>query len=191
MVEVCELTAERWPALEELFGRAGASNGCWCMYWRLGPAYARRPRNANRESLNALVAAGPAPGLIAMDGDHAVGWCQVTARDDLAWLARRFGNGAVDPGVWAISCFYVARRNRRVGIARRLAEAAVEHARLAGATAVEAYPVDTHAQRASTNLFTGTAGMFASLGFAAVRRVRADRPVMRRELRVGDHGARG
>jgi hypothetical protein len=32
------LTSEHWPALEDLFGRAGASNGCWCMYWRLGPS---------------------------------------------------------------------------------------------------------------------------------------------------------
>jgi hypothetical protein len=40
------LTADCWPALETLFGRAGASNGCWCMYWRIGPRYSRRPRGA-------------------------------------------------------------------------------------------------------------------------------------------------
>ena len=31
-------TAERWLALEDLFGRAGASNGCWYMYWHHRPA---------------------------------------------------------------------------------------------------------------------------------------------------------
>jgi hypothetical protein len=30
-------TSAQWPALEDLFGRSGASNGCWCMYWRIGP----------------------------------------------------------------------------------------------------------------------------------------------------------
>ena len=30
------LTPDLWPALEDLFGKGGASNGCWCMYWRLG-----------------------------------------------------------------------------------------------------------------------------------------------------------
>jgi hypothetical protein len=27
-------------ALEVLFGKGGASNGCWCMYWRIGAAQA-------------------------------------------------------------------------------------------------------------------------------------------------------
>jgi hypothetical protein len=36
-ITVRALTLECWPALEDLFGRAGASNGCWCMYWRIGP----------------------------------------------------------------------------------------------------------------------------------------------------------
>ncbi len=29
------LTPDLWPALQDLFGKSGASNGCWCMYWRL------------------------------------------------------------------------------------------------------------------------------------------------------------
>jgi hypothetical protein len=46
---VSPLTPERWPALEDLFGKAGASNGCWCMYWRIGGAYRDRPRVMRRE----------------------------------------------------------------------------------------------------------------------------------------------
>jgi hypothetical protein len=38
------LTPDLWPQLEELFGRVGACNGCWCMYWRIGGAYSQRPR---------------------------------------------------------------------------------------------------------------------------------------------------
>jgi len=59
------LTAERWPALEDLFGRAGASNGCWCMYWRVGPRYRDRPREDNKRDLERLARAGPPPGLLA------------------------------------------------------------------------------------------------------------------------------
>jgi hypothetical protein len=36
------LTPDLWPALDDLFGKNGACNGCWCMYWRLGPAYHKR-----------------------------------------------------------------------------------------------------------------------------------------------------
>lgn len=83
------LTPDRWPALEDLFGRSGASSGCWCMYWRIGPANQRRPRALNREALRERVGQGPPPGLLAFDGDRAVGWCQLTPRGELAWLERR------------------------------------------------------------------------------------------------------
>jgi len=36
------LTADLWPAFENLFGENGACNGCWCMYWRIGSAYHKR-----------------------------------------------------------------------------------------------------------------------------------------------------
>jgi hypothetical protein len=36
---ILPLTTDLWPALADLFGKSGASNGCWCMYWRLGGAY--------------------------------------------------------------------------------------------------------------------------------------------------------
>jgi hypothetical protein len=38
------LTPDLWPALEGLFGKGGASNGCWCMYWRIGSEYHKRER---------------------------------------------------------------------------------------------------------------------------------------------------
>jgi GNAT superfamily N-acetyltransferase len=40
------LTPARWRALEDLFGKNGACNGCWCMYWRVGAAYRKAPRDA-------------------------------------------------------------------------------------------------------------------------------------------------
>ena len=46
-----ELTADLWPALEDLFGEKGACNGCWCMYWRIGSDYHKRPRERNRRAL--------------------------------------------------------------------------------------------------------------------------------------------
>jgi hypothetical protein len=48
------LTTECWPVLEDRFGSAGASNGCWCMHWRIGTAYKKRPREQNRQALRGL-----------------------------------------------------------------------------------------------------------------------------------------
>ncbi|MGH3410945.1 MAG: GNAT family N-acetyltransferase, partial [Streptosporangiaceae bacterium] len=101
------LTAELWPALEDLFGRSGASSGCWCMYWRIGPAYTRRPAADNRRDLRRLATDGPAPGLVALAGDRAVGWCELAPRADLAWLAQaRYLQPVDDLPVWSLPCFY-------------------------------------------------------------------------------------
>jgi len=75
---ILPLTPDLWPALEDLFGKSGACNGCWCMYWRIGSAYHKRPRERNRADFREVVRGGPPPGLVAFNGDIAVGWCQLT-----------------------------------------------------------------------------------------------------------------
>src|SRR5262245_9770812 len=82
------LTTQRWSALEDLFGKAGASNGCWCMYWRLGPRYHERPRQDNKRDLQRLAASGRPPGLLAFDGEICAGWCELASRAELEWLAH-------------------------------------------------------------------------------------------------------
>ena len=177
------LTPERWPALEALFGRSGASNGCWCMYWRLGPAYRRRPREDNREALRRRVEQGPPPGLLAFDGSRAVGWCQLTQREELAWLQRRRAFAPVDDApVWALSCFYVRRGYRRRGVMAALIDAALRAAKRGGAPALEAYPVDTTHEGATRNVFTGVATAFLRAGFVEVARRAPARPLLRHDL---------
>lgn len=109
------LSPERWHALEDLFGRHGACNGCWCMYWRIGSDYRRRPQEQNKAAFREVVRRGPPPGLLAFDGDLAVGWCQVTPRQALPWLDRTWRLKPVDDlPVWSLSCLYV-----RIGYRRR------------------------------------------------------------------------
>jgi hypothetical protein len=70
------LTPDLWPQLEELFGATGACAGCWCMYWRIGSAYTKRPRDENRKALQAIVKKGPAAGLLVFDGDLPSAGCR-------------------------------------------------------------------------------------------------------------------
>ena len=110
---ISPLTIEHWPALEELFGKAGASNGCWCMYWRLGPRYRERLRDDNWRDRRQLAASERPPGLLAFEGDRAVGWCELAPRADLSWLGHaRFFRPVDDLPVWSIPCFYVRRTHR-------------------------------------------------------------------------------
>ena len=181
---VAPLTPELWPALEDLFGSAGASNGCWCMYWRIGTAYRKRPREQNKAALRALTESDPPPGLLAFDGDVAVGWCQLTPRAALPWLeSARFFERVDDAPVWSLSCFYVRRGHRRRGVASALIAAALRAAKQAQAPALEAYPVDTAAPKSTSNLFTGTAATFRRAGFTTVARRSPARPIMRHDLK--------
>jgi GNAT superfamily N-acetyltransferase len=183
MGEIRPLTGETWPALEDLFGPGGASNGCWCMYWRIGSRYKQRPRIENHDELGRLAQAGPPPGLLAFDGEVAVGWAVVAPRAELDWLTRtRFYAASDDLPVWSVPCFYIRRSHRRRGVMGELITAAVDAAGAAGAPALEAYPVDTGVAGHTSNLFPGVAAEFARRGFTETARRQADRPVMRRFL---------
>ena len=175
------LTPDLWPAFEDLFGRHGASNGCWCMYWRIGSEYHKRPRQENKADFCALVESGPPPGLLALDGDLAVGWCQLTPRSALPWLNHWPKFAPVDDlPVWSLSCFYIRRGYRRRGVTRALIQAAIEVARQAGAPALEAYPIDSRLSPSAG--FTGYVSTFERAGFKIVAQRVPARPVMRYEF---------
>lgn len=175
------LTPDRWRDLESLFGEKGACSGCWCMYWRIGPAYRKRPRVANKRDFRKVVTHGPPPGLLAYNGDVAVGWCQVTPREALPWLNRPGKLGPVDDApVWALSCFYTRIGYRKRGVTRALLDAAIAAARAAGARALEAYPLDADLSPSSSS--TGYVSTFVRAGFVEVARRFAPRPIMRLEL---------
>jgi GNAT superfamily N-acetyltransferase len=182
VVAVQPVTEQLWPALVDLFGRGGASNGCWCMYWILGPDYHRRARELNRQALERAATGGPPPGLLAMDETgRALGWCRLTPRAELAWLTQRLPP-VDDLPVWSLPCFYIRRGMRGTGVMTALIAAATEHARASGAPAVEAYPVDTSVVGSTRNLFTGTVRAFEKAGFTVVARLGAARVVMRYDL---------
>jgi GNAT superfamily N-acetyltransferase len=177
------LTRGLWPALEDLFGPNGACNGCWCMYGRIGSAYRRRPREENRAAFKEVVECGPPPGLLAFDGDLAVGWCQLTPRDAVPWLDRTWRLKRVDDlPVWSLSCLYVRKGHRRQGVTSALIEAALEAAKDAGPPALEAYPFDASVSPSASG--SGYASTFARAGFKTVARRAPARPITRHDLKT-------
>lgn len=175
------LTPDLWPALEDLFGKTGAVNGCWCMYWRIGSAYHKRPREENRAAFLEVLTRGPPPGLLAFDGDVAVGWCQLTPRDAVPWLDRTWRLKRVDDvPVWSLTCLYVRKGYRKQGVTSALIEAALKAAKSAGAPVLEAYPFDADVSPSPSG--TGYASAFARAGFRAVARRAPPRPIMRHDL---------
>jgi len=164
--DVRPLTPDLRAAFEDLFGEHGAVNGCWCMYWRIGSEYRRRPHGENKAAFH--------------DG-LAVGWCQLTPRDALPWLDRTWRLRRVDDApVWSLSCFYVRIGHRRRGVMTVLIAGALDYARRAGAHALEAYPLDASLTPSSSS--TGYVSTFRRMGFKIVGRRVPPRPIMRYEF---------
>jgi GNAT superfamily N-acetyltransferase len=153
------------------------------MYWRIGPEYRKRPRDRNKQDFRKIVGDGPPPGLLAFEGDLAVGWCQLTPRDSLPLIDRNWRLRRVDDlPVWCISCFYVRKGHRRKGVTSALIKAALKYAKARGASALEGYPLDAELTPSSSS--TGYATTFEREGFRIIARHFAPRPILRYEFKT-------
>jgi hypothetical protein len=185
------LTPETWPAFERLFGKNGACMGCWCMYWRLPRKEYDDARGDRAKRLfKARVKAGPPPGVIAFDGEDAVGWLQIGPRADAPqWntpkrVSAPLKEGdAEDERVWAATCFFVKPGHRRQGVSDALLKGGLALAKQNGARAVEACPIETSGRMDTTSLYVGHASVFARAKFKEVARRKDNRPLMRLSLR--------
>jgi GNAT superfamily N-acetyltransferase len=184
-LEVHPLTPERWGDFERLFGPRGACGGCWCMWWRLPTReFNAGKREGNREVMRGLVEGGAVPGLLAVAGGEAVGWCAVAPRGDYRRLERSRTLAPVDDlPVWSVPCFFVARAWRGRGVGRRLLEGAVDHVRSCGGRIVEGYAVVPKKERMpDVFAYHGPLSLFRACGFEEVARRSEARPIVRRVL---------
>jgi GNAT superfamily N-acetyltransferase len=177
-MRIVPVTPAEWPAVAELFAEGGDPKWCACMYWRVrGLDWTNSTADANGAAMAATVdaaaaAGSPAPGLVALDeDDRASGWIAVSPRSAYERIERsRVIPRPDDRPVWSVVCFVVSRRARGQGVATALLAAAVEHARSAGAPALEAYPADAvaGARLPAAAAYTGTRAMFEAAGFEVV-----------------------
>ncbi|HUF80786.1 MAG TPA: GNAT family N-acetyltransferase, partial [Burkholderiales bacterium] len=169
--------------------------GCWCMHPRLTDAGVRElpgtgpETERRREAMTRLARRRRAPGVLAFDGDEAVGWVAVAPRPELARIDKSRATPRVDDeDVWVIPCVTVRKNARGRGIATALIRAAVEYAREQGAKMVEAYPRAGAKRTSDDNAFFGTEAMFRRAGFRVVRKPLPGLPrnwVARVTMRVG------
>lgn len=182
-IEIQPLSPERWPGLEQLFGPSGATDGCWCMWFRLtSKEYGVGRGESNRRAFEAIVASGAVPGLLAyVDGEPA-GWCAIQPREAYPRLNRSRLTKPVDAtAAWAVTCFFTKREHRNRGLGLALLRAAVEHAAAHGAEVIEGFPIDpADGGRIDPGAgFHGFVSTFRQAGFEEVMRRNETRPIMR------------
>lgn len=179
-----------WEDVQTVFGSRGDAHGCQCQRFKLGRfEWMPEPQEVRSAILREETSAPETSGLIAyLDGDPA-GWCAVeprtayrlllTNRSPVPWKGRSEDRN--DDSVWALTCFVVRPGFRRQGVSAALATAAVDHARVRGARALEGYPMITHPGKEVTwgELYVGSRSIFVDAGFTEVSRPTLRRVVMR------------
>jgi GNAT superfamily N-acetyltransferase len=165
-ISIHKVAATDFPLIEQLFGKNGACEGCWCMYWRVNTnkEYKEGCGTKNKNSLKKLVEKGKVHALIAMYGNQPAGWCTYGPRKDFKRLKDyRTLKRDTHPGLWSIVCFFTSLKYRRKGISNALLEKSIEECFKNGATEVEGFP--TKMTGKYTYTYTGITSQFERLGF--------------------------
>ncbi len=163
----------------------GVWGGCWCMGFHpegFGPEPSAEQNRARKE---ARVREGRAHAALVYDGDACVGWCQFGPTDELPRIKHRRayeeGLGALPD--WRITCFFVAGKQRRRGVADAALGGALAEIERLGGGIVESYPEDAAGRKVSGSfLHNGTLQMFERHGFTRDRQIGKHRWVVRRTV---------
>lgn len=169
------VTTENLGDFEALFAARGGPKHCWCMVWRGTPAEKHEQGGPLKKAqmLRRIDAHIPI-GLLGYEGETPRAWVSIAPRE----THIRLGGPDAEPGetIWSLTCMFIPRPLRGEGLAHTLIAAALDHARSAGATIVEAYPVlpDSPSFR-----YMGWVPAFEKAGFSFVQMAGTRRHVMR------------
>jgi ribosomal protein S18 acetylase RimI-like enzyme len=142
---------------------------CHCVAWWVPTwdEWGQRSAEDNRLLREELLERGEYDGYLLYVDREPAGWCQTGPRDRLLKLVRQFRLDP-SPGTWAITCFLIAPRHRRRGLARFLLHEVLKDLPARGATRVEVYP--RRGTRADAlDLWTGPEPLFVQAGFELQR----------------------
>jgi GNAT superfamily N-acetyltransferase len=185
-IEVLPATGQWEDFASFMVPRKPGGGGCVCMSYR----DARLGMPERIEYMRSECSREPGPGVLVYVDGQVAGWCSVAPKSSYGRLMRSRTIPHLDEeqDPWSIVCFVVRAGFRGRGLMHELLDGAVEHARRAGATLVEGYPVDTGGERVDgISGYVGTVALFEAHGFTRRSSTEAhsggaDRWVMRREL---------
>jgi GNAT superfamily N-acetyltransferase len=176
-VRVAPLTRETFAAWSALVDACGCT--CFCRYWHftggkndwLARGFERPQESRDEQLARVAEESDEAKGLVAFEGEVAVGWMKLAPRAVLGKLRRqgvyRGLDLGSDDGVWSVGCFLVHPEHRRHGVARALVQAADAHVRAWGGRVIEAYPHRAGYALRDEEAWMGPEGLLVECGYVA------------------------
>ncbi len=177
------LSKKNWPLFVQLFGERGACGNCWCMYFRLkkDDFVQGKENDGNKNSLKELVWAGLPTGVIGIYDGQAVGWCAFAPREEYLKLENsRVHKRIDDTPVWSITCFFIDKNFRRMGVSIAMLKGVIDVARKQNIKVIEAYPtIPTQEKLPDSFAWIGLYRSFEEAGFEIADRTSKNRPMVR------------
>jgi predicted GNAT family acetyltransferase len=181
------LTPGNWNQFEELMGERGGCGGCWCMSPRLSSKeFSENKYNGNKKSMQNLVNANKPTGLMAIYKNEPVGWIALAPREDYTRIERSRALKRIDDKpVWSITCFFVKKEFRKVGLSQSLIKGAVAYAKKNKIKTLEAYPFIPYSDKVpAAFLWFGILSAFTNNGFKVVRQNSKSRAMVRLDVSI-------
>lgn len=181
------ITAETWPDFERMFARhRGCQGGCWCAFHICSSGeFNRLDRDGHRMRHKDAIDQGLTAGVICYLGDRPVGWCQFGPALSFEHNNRSRAYQAlaaelvVQPD-WRITCVFVDKDYRGLGLSRKVLAEAVAAIRHLGGGVTEAFPMEVPG--AKRPQYTGSVAMYTAEGFTCVAPLGKNSFLMRARL---------
>jgi GNAT superfamily N-acetyltransferase len=186
------LRQKNWKDYEQLMGEKGGCGGCWCMLFRLpDKQFQANKTGGNKIAMKELAGASKQLGLIAYKGKEPIGWIAFAPREEYIKLdnSRSFKR-IDDKPVWSITCFFIKKEYRNLGLSKQLIKGAIDFAKDLPAgkagkkiQTLEAYPAIPYSEKVPAPfLWVGILSAFTDNGFKVVQQNGKSRAMVRLNL---------
>lgn len=177
------LSKKNWNSFVQLFGERGACGNCWCMYFRLKKEEFTegKQNDGNKQKMKNLVWQNEPTGVLGFYDGQPIAWCAFAPREEYLKLSNsRVHKPIDDKPVWSITCFFVDKQFRRMGVSVALLKGVIAIARRQKIKIIEAYPtIPTQPTLPDSFAWIGLYKSFERAGFEIADRTSKSRPMVR------------
>lgn len=182
-----KLTIETWDDFYHLFEKHnGVRGGCWCAYYLGRPKdFVFSEKEKHIDIHREYVERYGSTGILVYHGENAIGYCQVAKhyvieRFNFSRGYKNLGDIVKDKQEWRISCIFVDKEFRKMGIASQVFEFAIEHIKNNGGGWLEVFPFEGDKINSDKFNFNGSVNFFKKHGFEKVAKLGSIDVLMRK-----------